>query len=196
MVIISDIIINHGYTEENIIIDDLAHYWDLYADSIAPLAMVLKTNDIPVIPYVILLDHSFEKKDAALLHIKSHVSKINSSVVIPVERQTLSLISSAKKCVLHSSSDTSENNIKLSFGADVAMSFYVNPDSQDMHMQSDIMHGVHNHVYLFQEGCKLSTLDDMYLHELDPYLLSEIDNHVGARLSSSLVDLKTERVYQ
>lgn len=189
--IYADIVINRGYTESDIIIDGLTRYYDLDSRDFTPSAMVLKTNS-SVVPYVILLDCSVDKKDSAVLKLRSACGKMSSSMIIPVKASEMSLIASMGKCVLHTATGASYHNFKLSCKADV-IAYSCFPVDESMTLQTTISEDTSHRIYIDLCGSKVFSLDDMYLWELDPLTLSEIDRYgLGTGLVTAIDSISTE----
>lgn len=191
MVILSDIVIN-GCTTADIIIDGLIHRLDMDRKDLLPSAIVLKTN-ADVIPYVVLLDCSIDKKDSILLPLESYCGKISNSMIVPIEQDKLSLIASIDKCQLKTFTDASSCDFNLIGEADVVAYSYLSQIKYDeLSLKSYITEDLLTMVHIYPFGCKLSQLDDMYLSELDPMPILDIDTYgMGTKLILSDIDFKT-----
>lgn len=185
MIILSDIIMQYGYTSDDIIIKGLAHYWDIDADTLGELDMYLRTN-AAVTPYVIILDHSDEKKDSALLFLRTSCDKINTSMRFEVNPNNLIPSSSLDKCLLETYVEPIMNDFTLACEADmIAYSICTPAEPALLVLKTDVSDDIHTEVDIFPMSCKLMELDDKFLYELDPFLLSELDYYgIGARLVS------------
>lgn len=187
MIILSDIIINHGYTSDDIFINSLAHYWDLDADSMLPLLMYLKTN-AAVTPRVILLDCSDAKKDSVLLPLKTYCGKISSSMKFSVNPHDLFLVSSLDKCVLKTYAEPIADDLIISCDAAFATYNYLTPvEYEPFVLETSILRNISTEVDIFPMSCRLTELDNKFLYELDPFLLPELDYYgIGTRLVSEI----------
>lgn len=186
MIILSDIVLDFCDTSGEVFIDGLAHYWDLDAESMLPLLMYLKSN-AAVTPRVILLDCSDEKKDSALLPLKTSCGKISSSMKFSVNPHNVVLGTAIDKCLTETYTEATASNITITSGADCAAYTYLIPDvCEPLKLKTGIPDGVCAEVHL-PMLCKLTELDNIYLYELDPFKLTEIDYFgLGSRLVSEL----------
>lgn len=201
MIILSDIVLDFGDTSGEILIDGLAHYWDLDADSMRPLAMYLRESNAAVVPRVILLDHSDEKKDSVLLPLKTYCGKISNSMRFSVNHHDLFLVSSIDKCLLETYLQPIESNFVLSCSADFVTHNYLIPAKcETLVLETNLSQNIITEVDIFPLSCRLKELDNKFLYELDPFLLPELDWYgIGARLVSEatiqrqvLVDVKEQ----
>lgn len=185
MIILSDIIM-YGYTSDDIIIKGLAHYTDIDADALGKSDIYLRTNAAVTTPYVILLDHSDEKKDSALLFLRTSCDKISADMRFDINPNGLILSSSLDKCLLETYVEPIINDFTLACEADmVAYSICTPAEPALLVLQTEVSDDIHTEVEIFPMSCRLTELDDKFLYELDPFLLSELDYYsIGARLVS------------
>lgn len=187
MVFLSDIVLDFSDTSGEVFIESLAHYWDLDAESMLPLLMYLRESNAAMTPHVILLDHSDEKKDSALLQLKTYCGKISSSMKFSVNHHHLVLGSAIDKCLTESYAKPAAGNITITGQADcMAYTYLVPAVCEPLNLKTDISGGVCTEVQL-PTLCKLTELDHIYLYELDPLKLTEIDYFgLGSRLMSEV----------
>lgn len=187
MVILSDIVPDFEGTSADIFIDALAHYLDLDADSVLPLLVYLK-SDAAVTPGVILLDHSSQKKDSLSLTLRSYYLKITGNMHFAVNPGNLFLSSSMDACVLNAYTGAGVDNLRISCNADFITSSHLIPSEHEMlALKTSIFQNMGTEIRIHPMSCKLAKLNDKYIHETDPFLLSELDWYeVGARLTSEV----------
>lgn len=192
MIILSDIIINHGHTTSDIIIDGLVHYHDFDKTMLSPAAIVLKTN-ASVLPYVILMDNTIKQRSTVLLPLQSYCGAINNDMIILVESNELSLIASLDKCLLKTSMTTTDNSLNIVCEANVlAYSYLSSAIHENLVLNSHITKDILTKVHVYPLWCKLLEIDDVSLSSLDPLPLSEIDTFsIGTQLFTPKIDIKT-----
>lgn len=190
MFILSDIIIDCGYTEDDIIISNLTHYTNLNPDAIIPSTIFLNTC-ANIVPYITLFDKSDEKKDATTSYLKSYCENLNSDIAIPPNNNKVELLTLAKISKLKTIIDSTLNNLKLSCESKIAMYSYVAPRTYEkIIFNTTISENIHNKIFLSPIGCKLTKLDNAHLYELGSFSLCELDFYEeGTRLALSQVDL-------
>lgn len=191
MNILSDIILDHGYTAADVIIRGLVRYTDFLPKDCPPLLMFLK-SDGAVVPYVFVLDKSDEKRDSVSFSLQTLCS-IENIVKMQPEQSMMRLaaepVDTATQSMLAPTADT----MKLDCNINMVSIAIAEPENSDMILQSGISDNAHTQVLIGRPECKLKNLDDMYLYELDPYLLSDLDYYgTDTRLVADAVDLQVQ----
>ncbi len=131
-----DVIMQRGYSKADIIITGLDRYYEFSSADMRPLAIALKTTS-DIVPYIILLDHSADNKDAIIAQLKSCCDDLKTALTIQAQPEQISLITSLDKCVLHIHTDASENVSHLKCEAAVIACICISIN-ESLSIQTDI----------------------------------------------------------